>query len=77
MARGQALCAYVVRNDDSLTIRELLAFCAESSSLSGFTTPRFYAFVKELPYTPTGKKQRYILKAQAPKDLEEGTLRRF
>lgn len=76
MARGQALVAYVARSDESLTVRELLQFCAQSPSLSGFTTPRYYRFVDELPYTPTGKKQRYVLKAQAPKDLEENLLSR-
>lgn len=76
MARGQALVAYVARSDESLTVRELLQFCSQSPSLSGFTTPRYYRFVDELPYTPTGKKQRYVLKAQAPKDLEENLLSR-
>ncbi len=74
--RGQALVAYVVRSDESLTVRELLKFCSESSSLSSFSTPRFYKFVRELPYTPTGKKQRYVLKAQAPLDLKNGALSR-
>ena len=76
MARGQALVAYVKRKDDSLTVRELLQFCSTSPSLSGFTTPRYYRFLDELPYTPTGKKQRYVLKAQAPVDLKEGALSR-
>lgn len=76
MARGQALVAYIVRTDESLTVRELLQFCAQSPSLSGFTTPRYYRFLDELPYTPTGKKQRYVLKAQAPKDLEANLLSR-
>ncbi len=76
MTRGQALCAYIVRSDDSLTVRELLQFCSESTALSAFTTPRYYRFVDELPYTPTGKKQRYIVRAQAPKDFEEGLLAR-
>lgn len=76
MTRGQALCAYVVRNDDALTVRDLLRFCAESPALSAFTTPRYYRFVDELPYTPTGKKQRYVLRAQASNDLKEGLLAR-
>lgn len=76
MARGQALVAYIVPKDPSLTVRELLQFCAESPSLSGFTTPRYYRFVEELPYTPTGKKQRYVLKGQAPNDLKDGLLAR-
>ncbi len=76
MTRGQALCAYVLRSDESLTVRELLAYCSQCPSLSAFTTPRYYRFVEELPYTPTGKKQRYILRAQAPEDLKEGRLAR-
>ena len=76
MTRGQALCAYVVRTDPTLTVRELLQFCAASTALSAFTTPRYYRFVDELPYTPTGKKQRYIVRAQAPNDLKEGALAR-
>ena len=76
MARGQALVAYVLRSDDTLTVRELLQFCADSPALSGFTTPRYYRFVDSLPYTPTGKKQRYVLKAQAPNDLKDNLLSR-
>ncbi|MBQ9873108.1 MAG: acyl--CoA ligase [Thermoguttaceae bacterium] len=76
MTRGQALCAYVVRSDDSLDVRELLKFCSESSSLSAFTTPRYYRFVDELPYTSTGKKRRVVLRQQAPTDLKEGALAR-
>lgn len=76
MTRGQALCAYVIRSDESLTVRELLKFCAESSALSAFTTPRYYRFVDQLPYTPTGKKQRYIVRGQVAKDFEDGLLAR-
>lgn len=74
--RGQALVAYVVLNDETLELRELLKFCAESSSLSSFTIPRYYRFVEELPYTATGKKQRFVLKRQAPEDLKAGLLNR-
>jgi acyl-CoA synthetase (AMP-forming)/AMP-acid ligase II len=73
---GQALVAYVVLNDETLELRELLKFCAESSSLSSFTIPRYYRFVEELPYTATGKKQRFVLKRQAPEDLKAGLLNR-
>ncbi|MDO5309233.1 MAG: class I adenylate-forming enzyme family protein [Planctomycetia bacterium] len=76
MTRGQALVAYIKRSDDSLDVREILTFCMSSPYLSGFTTPRYYRFVEELPYTPTGKKQRYILRAQAPQDLKDGLLAR-
>ena len=74
--RGEALVAYVVLNDATLELRDLLKFCAESSSLSSFTIPRYYRFVEELPYTATGKKQRFVLKRQAPEDLKAGLLNR-
>jgi acyl-coenzyme A synthetase/AMP-(fatty) acid ligase len=44
--------------------------------LSSFTIPRYYRFVEELPYTATGKKQRFVLKRQAPEDLKAGLLNR-
>jgi long-chain acyl-CoA synthetase len=51
MTRGQALCAYIARKSPDLTVRELLKFCLECPTLSAFTTPRYYKFVDELPYT--------------------------
>lgn len=74
--RGQALVAYVVLSDASLTVAELLKYCSENPSLSSFTIPRYYRFVEALPYTATGKKQRFVLKRQAPDDLKAGLLQR-
>lgn len=74
--RGQALVAYVVLSDKTATLRDLLKLCSESPRLSSFTIPRYFRFVDELPYTATGKKQRFVLKRQAPSDLENGLLSR-
>jgi acyl-CoA synthetase (AMP-forming)/AMP-acid ligase II len=76
MTRGQALCAYIARKSPDLTVRELLKFCLECPTLSAFTTPRYYKFVDELPYTASGKKMRYVLRAKAPDDLKNGSFLR-
>lgn len=74
--RGNAVAAYVIAEDDSLTIEELFKFCLESSMLSSYKRPRYYAIVKEIPLTATGKKQHYLMKKRAERDLESGLLRR-
>lgn len=75
-SRGQCVAAYVIAEDESLTVQELNRFCVESNDISGYKCPRYYCIVKELPYTATGKKQHVLLKAQAAADLTEGRLLR-
>ena len=75
-SRGQCVAAYVIAEDESLTVQELNRFCVESNDISGYKCPRYYCIVKELPYTATGKKQHVLLKAQAEIDLAEGRLLR-
>ena len=75
-ARGQALVAYVVPADDSLTIRDLFDFCLETPMLSAYKRPRWYKLVDSLPMTATGKKMHYVMKQQAAKDMEAGLLKR-
>lgn len=53
--RGEALAAYIVRTDDSLTEEELKQYCAGHAMLSPYKRPRTYHFVRELPHTATGK----------------------
>lgn len=53
--RGEAVAAYIVPADDSLTVEELKKYCANHVMLSAYKRPRFYYFVKELPHTATGK----------------------
>lgn len=72
--RGQAVCAYVIADSEDLTVRELNEFCAQSKMLSKYKRPRYFAVVKEIPFTATGKKQHSKMRAQAQKDLEAGIL---
>ena len=74
-ARGEAVAAYIVPEDDSLTIADLVRFCNSSDLLSGFKRPRYYRFVKELPMTATGKLQHFAVREMALNDLEQGLLK--
>ena len=58
--RGEAVTAYIVADDESLTVGELARYCLNSPMLSTFKRPRYYRFVKELPLTATGKLQMCI-----------------
>lgn len=75
-SRGEAVTAYVIPSDKSLTVAELIAFCSNHPMLSKYQCPRYYRFVDELPRTATGKKQHFKIKEQAKKDLENGLLLR-
>ena len=75
-ARGQAIAAYIVPKDDTLTIKDVFDFCLETPMLSAYKRPRWYKIVDKLPMTATGKKMHYALKQQAEKDLEAGELKR-
>lgn len=74
--RGQAIVAYVVPADKSLTIRELFDFCTENEKLSLYKRPRYFALIDEIPLTATGKKRHSEMKARAVKDLEAGLLKK-
>jgi acyl-coenzyme A synthetase/AMP-(fatty) acid ligase len=60
------VCAFVVLVNDSASAREveqaLRTLC--ETSLPRFKQPRRYIFVSELPYTATGKVQRFKLREQ-------------
>jgi len=73
--RGEAVVAYIVPENDSLTVGELVEHCNNSDMLSGYKRPRYYRFVKELPMTATGKLQHYIVKEMALNDMENGMLK--
>lgn len=73
---GEVVVAYVLPRPGKLTdaaaaAAELDRFCQESVSLARFKRPRLYRFVSELPYTATGKKQHFVMKEQAAKDVAE------
>ena len=74
--RGESVAAYVIPEDDSLTVAELMDYCANSPNISKYQVPRYYRFVTELPHTATGKKQHYIIKNRAKQDLADGLLLR-
>ena len=74
---GEVVVAYVVPRPGQLTdpvaaAASLDAFCQESVSLARFKRPRRYAFVDELPYTATGKKQHFVMKQRAAADAAAG-----
>ncbi len=59
--RGEAVKAFVVRKDDSLTEAELVAFCKEN--LTAYKTPDEIVFIQELPKTNVGKVLRRELRS--------------
>lgn len=75
-SRGESVVAYVIPEDETLTVNELNRYCQESDDLSAYKCPRFYAFTDELPYNSTGKKQHYLLKERARADKAVGQLLR-
>lgn len=75
-ARGQAVVAYVVAKDESLTVAELSEFCTAHPMLSAYKKPRWFRIVDSLPHTATGKKIHYLMKQQAEEDLKNGLLKR-
>lgn len=74
--RGEAVAAYVMKEDPSLSVKELSEHCNRHPMLARFKRPRYYRFVDELPYTATGKKMHYKVREQAAADKEKGLLER-
>lgn len=74
--RGEVLVAYIIPEDKSITVKEMIDYCDKHPNLSKYKCPRYYRFVDELPHTATGKKQHYKVKEQAKKDFEAGLLLR-
>lgn len=70
--RGQAIVAYVVKKDESLTLEELKKFISKHPMLPAYKRPRYWRFLDSLPMTATGKKQHYKLRQQALEDLKKG-----
>lgn len=73
--RGEAVVAYIVAEDKSLTVSDLVEYCNTEGLLSVFKRPRYYRFVNELPMTATGKIQHNVLKEMALTDQELGNLK--
>ncbi|CAM4109921.1 AMP-binding protein [Psychrobacter arenosus] len=62
--RGQAVKAFVVKSDPSLTEEELSEFCKDN--LTGYKRPRHIEFCDELPKSTVGKILRNELREKAP-----------
>lgn len=74
--RGEAVVAYVVPEDKSLTVKEVLDFCKNCPNLSKYQVPRYFRLIDDFPRTATGKKQHFKMKIQAKEDMENGLLLR-
>lgn len=62
---GEAVCAYVVVKDDSVTVEELKQYCTEH--IAKYKVPKVIEIIDELPKNTTGKILRRSLKEQAAK----------
>ncbi|MCO5091142.1 AMP-binding protein [Bosea sp. (in: a-proteobacteria)] len=60
---GEAVTAFVVRKDDTLTADALRAYCKEN--LTGYKVPRQIFFRQSLPKTNVGKVLRRVLREEA------------
>lgn len=72
--RGESTVAYIVKSDESLTNKELHQYCSDHPDMAAYKKPRFYRFVKELPYTATGKKKHFEVRRLAMEDQENKRL---
>ncbi len=68
---GQVTVAYIVPRDEIPTIEELDKHCLDDHNLANYKRPRYYQILDELPFTPTGKKLRYIMKERANKERDK------
>ncbi|GGA33774.1 class I adenylate-forming enzyme family protein [Paenibacillus physcomitrellae] len=74
--RGEAVVAYIIKEDPELTAKELNKHCSNHPMLAAYKKPRFYRFIDELPYTATGKKKHFVVRALAVEDQKNGLLER-
>ena len=74
--RGEAVVAYVKRDDPTLSLQQINACCAHSPYLSAYKRPRYYCFVDEIPHNASGKKLRHVMRERVRSDFEEGKLKR-
>ncbi|MEE0776246.1 MAG: AMP-binding protein [Bacillota bacterium] len=66
--RGQAVVAYVVPTNETLTEKALKEYCANHPMLSPYKRPKEFRIVSELPHTATGKLMHYKLREQVKKE---------
>ncbi len=66
---GEALKAFIVKEDESVTADALKVFCRES--LTGYKVPKIFEFRDELPLSNVGKVLRRELRDEELKKLEK------
>ncbi|TWT04359.1 fatty acid--CoA ligase [Planococcus sp. CPCC 101016] len=59
---GEAVMAFVVVKDSTLTEEQLEQFCINNDKLARYKRPRTYRFVDELPRNASGKIQKFLLR---------------
>ncbi len=64
-SQGQSVKVFVVKEDPSLTEKEVFAFCKEN--LAGYKRPRYVEFIEELPKSTVGKILRHELRSASNK----------
>ncbi|MGV8057995.1 MAG: class I adenylate-forming enzyme family protein [Smithellaceae bacterium] len=68
----QVVVAYILpKEGETITVDELDEHCIKDAFLPNYYKPRYYQFVKELPYTATGKKQHYIMAKRAAEETDK------
>lgn len=65
---GEAVMAFIVAKDTSLTEEKLEEYCLDNNNLARFKRPRSYQFVDELPRNASGKIQKFLLRELYAKD---------
>ncbi|MDS9470717.1 class I adenylate-forming enzyme family protein [Sporosarcina pasteurii] len=69
----EAVCAVIVKREDAqLTEEDVIQYCVEH--LASFKKPKKVIFVDELPRTPSGKIQKYLLRETYSQLPEEVTI---
>ena len=67
---GEEICAWIkLREGETATEEEIRDFC--KGRIAHFKVPRYIRFVDAYPMTVTGKVQKYLMREQMAKELED------
>jgi fatty-acyl-CoA synthase len=67
---GEELCACIVlRPGEQATDADIRAFC--TGQIAHYKIPRYIRFVAQFPMTVTGKVQKYLLREQVARELDQ------